>query len=173
MLKPNTDVAGRAFRVAPANADPWERAGRVKGAQRRSGPLTRPSGPGKSGTGATYSRPEIPAHVDADCDAMFGNSSLIGSTDTHAPQHISDTDKWGASDPAGRLRGRGCDSMAGSLTPHPCCDTSAGALLGRHKPPPVVTAAPAPRLGRPRSCGGAQASTATSDEAPDITIGWR
>ena len=36
-----------------------ERAGRVKGAQRRSGPLTRPSAPGKSGTGATANQDAI------------------------------------------------------------------------------------------------------------------
>ena len=62
----------------------------------------------------------------------------------HAPQHISDTDMWGVSDPAGRPRGRVCDAQAGSLTPLPCCDTCAGALTGRHKSPPVLAAAPAP-----------------------------
>ena len=45
---------------------------------------------------------------------------------------------WGVSDPAGRPRGRGMRSRAGSLTPLPCCDTCAGALTGRHKPPPVL-----------------------------------
>jgi hypothetical protein len=32
----------------------------------------------------------------------------------------------------------------GSLTPHSCCDTWAGALGGRHTPPPVLIAAEAP-----------------------------
>jgi hypothetical protein len=47
--RPRRDCSGRAanLEIAPANADSRERAGRVKGAQRRSGPLTRPSAPGK------------------------------------------------------------------------------------------------------------------------------
>lgn len=43
---------------------------------------------------------------------------------------------WGVSDPAGHLWGDDCDAKAGSLTPHPCRDTCAGALTGRHSAPP-------------------------------------
>jgi hypothetical protein len=43
---------------------------------------------------------------------------------------------WGVSDPAEQPRGRGCVARAGSLTPHFCSDSSAGALTGRHKTPP-------------------------------------
>jgi hypothetical protein len=45
--------------VAPVIAKHRERAGRVKGAQRRSGPLTRLSAPGQSGTGATANQEAI------------------------------------------------------------------------------------------------------------------
>ncbi len=45
--------------VAPVTATHRERAGRVKGAQRRSGPLTRPSPPGKFGTGAAANQDAI------------------------------------------------------------------------------------------------------------------
>jgi len=45
--------------VAPVIATHRERAGRVKGAQRRSGPLTRLSAPGQSGTGATANQEAI------------------------------------------------------------------------------------------------------------------
>jgi hypothetical protein len=43
-------------------------------------------------------------------------------------------------------RPRGCRLVAhaGAHTPLPCCYTCAGALTGRHKPPPAPTAAPAP-----------------------------
>ena len=41
------------------NCDQRKRAGRVKGAQRRSGPLTRLSAPGQSGTGATANQEAI------------------------------------------------------------------------------------------------------------------
>ena len=43
---------------------------------------------------------------------------------------------WGVSDPARRRRGRGCGAKAGSLTPHLCSDSCAGALNGRHNTPP-------------------------------------
>jgi hypothetical protein len=45
--------------VAPVMAKHRERAGRVTGAQRRSGPLTRLSAPGQSGTGATANQEAI------------------------------------------------------------------------------------------------------------------
>jgi hypothetical protein len=43
---------------------------------------------------------------------------------------------WGVSDPADSPWGRGFDAEAGSLTPHLCSDSCAGALTGRHKTPP-------------------------------------
>ena len=55
-------------------------------------------------------------------------------------QHVSDSDMWGVSDPAGRPWGRVCRAWAGSLTPHPCCYIRAGALTGRHNAPPDLTA---------------------------------
>ncbi len=60
----------------------------------------------------------------------------ISAAIRHAPQHITDTDMWGVSDPAERPRGRGCEARAGSLTPHLYSDSCAGALSGRHKTPP-------------------------------------
>ena len=55
---------------------------------------------------------------------------------TRAPAHL-DTDTWGVSDPAGRPGATVAIARAGSLTPHPCCDTCAGALTGRHNAPPA------------------------------------
>jgi hypothetical protein len=60
--------------------------------------------------------------------------------------------------PRWRLRGCLCEAQAGSLTPLPCCYTCAGALTGRHKPPPAPTAAPAPTSKLPRSCHGSHMS---------------
>lgn len=38
--------------------------------------------------------------------------------------------------PRRRVRGRVCDAEAGSLTPHLCSISCAGALNGRHRTPP-------------------------------------
>lgn len=51
-------------------ADARERAGRVKGAERRSGPLTRPSAPGKSIAGAT---------VGSASRVFFANRPIAGT----------------------------------------------------------------------------------------------
>jgi hypothetical protein len=79
----------------------------------------------------------------------------------HAPQHVADTHIWGVSDPAWRLRGRGGGAGAGSLTPHPCCDTVLGRLAGgtmRRPPQPTSSATtPAP----PRLCSRAFAGRPT------------
>ena len=74
-----------------------------------------------------------------------------------APAHLR---HWhvGRERPAGRLRGRGCDSRAGSLTPLPCCDICAGALNGRHKTPPSPQAASAPTSAGPSSCSHTRAA---------------
>jgi len=64
------------------------------------------------------------------------SSRALSPSIKRAPQHITDTDDWGVSDPAGRARGRRCDAEAGSLTPHLCSHFCAGALSGRHKAPP-------------------------------------
>ena len=60
----------------------------------------------------------------------------VSATIKRAPQHITDTDVWGVSDPAERARGRGCELQAGSLTPLSVPTPRAGALNGRHKTPP-------------------------------------
>lgn len=112
--------------------------------------LTRPSTPGESTTGATaIGREFCPGkfdRLDARLRAHFrpessGNCSrlprAVSPTIRRAPQHIADTGMWGVSDPAERRRGHLFGARAGSLTPLPCCDTCAGALSGRHKPPPV------------------------------------
>ena len=69
------------------------------------------------------------AQVRADSRTAFPRAQ-------HARPSTSPTLTWGVSDPAGRLWGRVHSARAGSLTPLPCCDTCAGALTGRHKPPP-------------------------------------
>jgi hypothetical protein len=74
---------------------------------------------------------EIGAQVRADSPTSFPRAQ-------HARLSTSPTLTWGVSDPAGRLWGRGHSAQAGSLTPLPCCDTCAGALTGRHKPPPFL-----------------------------------
>jgi hypothetical protein len=63
----------------------------------------------------------------------------------------------------GRVRrqqpwGRVCDAEAGSRSPRPVLDSDscAGALTGRQKPP-VLTAAPTPRLRFPRTSGSSRA----------------
>ena len=58
----------------------------------------------------------------------------------HAPQHVTETDMRGVSDPAWRSRGRGGGFGAGSVTPHPCCDSVLGRSGGRHKTPPAACA---------------------------------
>ena len=84
---------------------------------------------------------EIGAQVRADSPTSFPRAQ-------HARLSTSPTLTWGVSDPAGRLWGRGHSAQAGSLTSLPCCDTCAGALIGRHKPPPVL-APPGRRQHRP------------------------
>jgi hypothetical protein len=56
------------------------------------------------------------------------------------PSQHTDTDMWGVSDPAERRRVTFLDAGAGSLTPHLCYDTCAGALTGRQNTPPVLAA---------------------------------
>jgi hypothetical protein len=140
-------------RVAPVIAITRERAGRVKGAERRSGPLTRPSAPGKLGAGATakpgrdhsWKVGRSTCEHRARSEALFAVSSWrklaltsvrILRQYSHARPSTSPTLTWGVSDPAGGLLGRVHSVRAGSLTPFPCCDTCAGAFTGRHKPPP-------------------------------------
>jgi hypothetical protein len=83
----------------------------------------------------------ITQQQSADVRAAFSrklqrDQSADSAAIRHAPQHITDTDMWGVSDPAERPRGRGCEAGAGSLTPHFCSDSCAGALTGRQKTPP-------------------------------------
>ena len=72
---------------------------------------------------------------------------------TRAPAHHGH-DMWGVSDPAESARGRGRSAEAGSLTPHFCSDSCAGALSGRHKTPPTSTSAVAQRPCNPATCEG-------------------
>jgi hypothetical protein len=73
--------------------------------------------------------------------SFVGNVLRIFSANPYAgmraPGPLAATDAWGVSDPAGRPWGRVCDPQAGSLTPHLCCDTRAGAFSGRRNAPPV------------------------------------
>ena len=185
-----------------------ERAGRVKGAQRRSGPLTRPSDPAKSKPerrrnswrhcgilravrcrvnvrcrrlGSGESGPTFPGELRekprANHHAIVGANRVnahvnvrleLALLDT-APQHIISTDTRGVSDPAGRPRGDVHDAQAGSLTPLPCCDTCAGTLTGRHKPPPAPRAAPGANMEPPKelprlACGVARLGGTRRDD---------
>jgi hypothetical protein len=72
---------------------------------------------------------------------------------TRAPAHQRNR-HLGRERPRWPPRGCLCEAHAGSLTPLPCCYPCAGALTGRHKPPPAPTAAPAPTSKLPRSCHG-------------------
>jgi hypothetical protein len=99
-----------------------------------------------------------PRNLELVFDATFPGepASLIARFRKHearAPAHFRHR-HVGRERPGWRPRGRLCDAQAGSLTPNPCCDTCAGALTGRHKPPPAPTAAPAPTWNLPRSCHG-------------------
>ena len=73
----------------------------------------------------------------------------------------------GVSDPAERPWGRATSARAGSLTPLPCCDTCAGALTGRQKPPPFWLE-PDPRQHRLCRVGCGAAMTAVAPESQAI-----
>ena len=111
----------------------------------------RPSAPEKSFAGATTIgrdscpdiRPNVGGTIRAHSRPRFSGKlrrppCAVPPSFRRAPQHIIDTDMWGVSDPAERPRGRGCEARAGSLTPHFCSDSCAGALSGRHKTPPDI-----------------------------------
>ena len=65
-------------------------------------------------------------------DSTAQHSQLL-----RAPDPTMDTDMWGVSDPA-EGPGTALRCGGGVLTPHPCSDTRAGALSGRHNAPPVL-----------------------------------
>jgi hypothetical protein len=60
---------------------------------------------------------------------------VSGHHQTRAPAHHRHR-HLGRGRPRRQARGHSCDAEAGSLTPHFCSDSCAGALSGRHKTPP-------------------------------------
>jgi hypothetical protein len=97
-----------------------------------------------------------------------GNAQRSLRTDRHfayAPQQVVDTDNWGVSDPARRGWGDVGDPRAGSLTPLPCCDTCAGALTGRHKPPPSWLGPTSINIGSVSDCSASITAVALESRA--------
>jgi hypothetical protein len=57
----------------------------------------------------------------------------------HSPQHVTDTDMRGVSDPAVGLGAADAVRGRGRSRPILGCDIRAGALTGRHNAPPALT----------------------------------
>lgn len=86
-------------------------------------------------TEATRARNRYCFELRSELDSRVDPAALSGAR-ARATQHIADTDTWGVSDPADGLGAAFARRRAGSLTPHLCSDSCAGALTGRHKTPP-------------------------------------
>jgi hypothetical protein len=82
-----------------------------------------------------------------------GFSDSIPTHTRRAPQHIFDTD-MGRERPRRSAPEPGAQRVGGVAHAPSCCDTCAGALTGRHKPPPVLAPpAPASTSARSMDCG--------------------